>query len=95
MESLAVELFNNDPVVQEKSDMYPFDHETWTAEVSEKVSNSILTSLFQFMEYACYCNKIVKGGGSVPGAQDPNDALCLDLYKCYKCINIDYDHTGK
>ena len=48
------------------------------------------------MEYACYCNIIVTGGGSVPADfQDPNDALCSDLYKCYKCINIDYDHEGK
>ena len=46
------------------------------------------------MEYACYCNKIVSGGGAVPDG-DENDAVCLDLYKCYKCINIDYDHSGK
>ena len=47
------------------------------------------------MEYACYCNRLVTGGGAVPGKEDPNDALCLDLYKCYKCINIDYDIAGK
>ena len=44
------------------------------------------------MNYGCYCNTRVAGGGSV--GEDPNDALCNDLYKCYKCINIDYDHTG-
>ena len=52
----------------------------------------------KFMNYACYCNEIVSGGGNVPGDADPNDALCLDLYKCYKCINIDYqgghEHGG-
>ena len=47
------------------------------------------------MEYACYCNRLVSGGGAVPGDTDPNDALCLELYKCYKCINIDYDIAGK
>ena len=47
------------------------------------------------MNYACYCNTRVTGGGAVPGAEDPNDELCNDLYKCYKCINIDYDHEGK
>ena len=30
-----------------------------------------------------------------PTGQDANDDLCNDLYKCYKCINIDYDHTGQ
>ena len=47
------------------------------------------------MNYACYCNTRVTGGGAVPGAEDPNDELCNDLYKCYKCINIDYDHEGR
>ena len=47
-----------------------------------------------FMEYACYCNTKVLGGGVAPGGEDANDELCNTLYKCYKCINIDYDHTG-
>ena len=52
-------------------------------------------TILKFMNYACYCNTRVTGGGAVPGAEDPNDELCNDLYKCYKCINIDYDHEGK
>ena len=51
--------------------------------------------ILKFMNYACYCNTRVTGGGAVPGTEDPNDELCNDLYKCYKCINIDYDHEGK
>ncbi len=48
------------------------------------------------MNYACYCNTRVTGGGNVPfGSNDHNDELCNDLYKWYKCINIDYDHTGE
>lgn len=47
-----------------------------------------------FMQYGCYCNTRVTGGGAVPGPEDPNDELCNTLYKCYKCINIDYDHEG-
>ena len=47
------------------------------------------------MGYACYCNRRVLGGGVAPTGQDANDDLCNDLYKCYKCINIDYDHTGQ
>ena len=35
LESLTVEVFNNDPVVKKKSDLYPFTHETWTKEVSK------------------------------------------------------------
>lgn len=51
---------------------------TWTAE---------------FMEYGCYCNKVLRGGGKLPTA-DFHESICMDLYACYKCINIDYDHEG-
>jgi len=49
----------------------------------------------QFMDYACYCNSRVLGGGNPPTGEDANDDLCNSLYKCYKCINVDYDHTGQ
>lgn len=49
----------------------------------------------QFMGYACYCNSRVLGGGNPPTGEDANDDLCNSLYKCYKCINVDYDHTGQ
>ena len=54
-----------------------YSGESWTAE---------------FMEYGCYCNKFVRGGGRVE-AEDVHENLCLELYACYKCIGIDYD-TG-
>merc|ERR1712176_478474 len=77
LEGLAVQMFNNDPDVIAVMGRNYFDEKSWTEE---------------FMNYACYCNTRVAGGGSV--GDDPNDALCNDLYKCYKCINVDYDHTG-
>lgn len=47
----------------------------------------------EFMNYGCYCNKLLRGGGRLP-SKDNHEELCMDLYACYKCINIDYDHTG-
>jgi len=47
----------------------------------------------EFMEYGCYCNKFVRGGGRVE-SDDVHENLCLELYACYKCIGIDYD-TGE
>lgn len=47
----------------------------------------------EFMDYGCYCNKVLRGGGKLP-TDDRHEKLCLELYSCYKCINIDYDHTG-
>ena len=43
------------------------------------------------MEYGCYCNKALRGGGKV-GTDDSHENLCLELYACYKCINIDYKY---
>merc|ERR1712176_863263 len=53
-----------------------YDGETWTQ---------------AFMEYGCYCNKALQGGGKV-GTDDSHENLCLELYACYKCINIDYKY---
>jgi len=48
----------------------------------------------EFMEYGCYCNKAMRGGGKPdPLNPDVHENLCLELYACYKCINIDYDHS--
>merc|ERR1712113_333005 len=79
MEDLAVKMFNDDEIVQNHLGSNFFTKEKWTD---------------MFMQYGCYCNTRVSGGGSVPGPSDPNDELCNDLYKCYKCINIDYNHEG-
>jgi len=58
-----------------------YSAESWTAE---------------FMEYGCYCNKFVRGGGVVD-TDDMHENLCLELYACYKCISVDYatgDRSG-
>jgi len=79
LEDLAVKMFNDDVIIKSYKGENYFTKESWTQE---------------FMNYACYCNTRVTGGGAVPGTEDPNDELCNDLFKCYKCINIDYDHEG-
>lgn len=87
LESYAAEIFNNDPLIisMRNEGTYPshfpqdYSAENWTDE---------------FMEYGCYCNKILRGGGRLPGGTDIHEQTCIDLYTCYKCINIDYDHEG-
>ncbi|CBY23351.1 unnamed protein product [Oikopleura dioica] len=79
MESLAADMFNK----QLGEDVFTAD--SWTD---------------AFMEYGCYCNKLVQGGGHLPGTAvsdddyDVHENICMELYACYKCINIDYDHNG-
>jgi len=46
----------------------------------------------KFTNYGCYCwilgaDKGVIGGGQT---RDQIDGLCGQLYKCYKCINLDH-----
>jgi hypothetical protein len=31
----------------------------------------------EFMEYGCYCNKLVRGGGRLPGGTDPHEKICI------------------
>ena len=83
VEQFAAEIFNADAVVakyQKDNNMDGYTADSWTAE---------------FMNYGCYCNSKLMGGGTTPDANDPHENLCLALYGCYKCINIDYDHTGQ
>ena len=39
-----------------------YNAETWTNE---------------FMEYGCYCNKVVRGGGRLPGGTDLHEKTCI------------------
>ena len=53
---------------------------------------SVVDFIDKFTNYGCYCwilgvDKGVIGGGQT---RDQIDGLCGQLYKCYKCLNIDY-----
>ena len=52
---------------------------------------SVQDFVAKFTNYGCYCwilgaDKGVIGGGQT---RDQVDGLCGQLYKCYKCLNID------
>ena len=53
---------------------------------------SVQNFVERFTNYGCYCwilgpDKGVIGGGQT---RDQIDGLCGQLYKCYKCLNIDH-----
>ena len=53
---------------------------------------SVAEFIEKFTNYGCYCwilgaEKGVIGGGQT---RDQIDGLCGQLYKCYKCLNLDY-----
>jgi len=58
----------------------------------EALDFSVADFVDKFTNYGCYCwilgvDKGVIGGGQT---RDQIDGLCGQLYKCYKCLNIDY-----
>jgi len=48
--------------------------------------------LDKFTNYGCYCWILGPMRGVIGGGQtrDEIDSLCGELYKCYKCLNIDF-----
>ena len=48
--------------------------------------------LDKFTNYGCYCWILGPMRGVIGGGQtkDAIDSLCGELYKCYKCLNIDF-----
>jgi hypothetical protein len=63
----------------------------------EALEFSVENFIDNFTNYGCYCwilgpNKGVIGGGQT---RDQIDGTCGMLYKCYKCLNIDFGaHDG-
>lgn len=53
---------------------------------------SIDDFLDKFTNYGCYCWIIGPKRGVIGGGQtvDQIDGLCGELYKCYKCLNLDH-----
>ena len=54
-----------------------FAAEIWNLEFGSDFTGNSWTQ--EFMEYGCYCNKVVRGGGKLPG-NDKNDVhenLCM------------------
>merc|ERR1719454_568231 len=73
--------------------MAPFQNNQRSDATSiEAFEFSVIDFIDKFTNYGCYCwilgvDKGVIGGGQT---QDQIDGLCGQLYKCYKCLNIDY-----
>ena len=49
----------------------------------------------QYTNYGCYCwidgvDHGVQGGGK---AKDETDFACKELYRCYKCLGLDFNAT--
>jgi hypothetical protein len=84
LEDMAAEIFNGDPELQQLGARQFDSGKEWRDE---------------FLSYGCYCNNKMDGGGKVPWYDnkgelvlDPNDQGCFNLYRCYRCIAIDFDH---
>ena len=64
MEQFAADIFNEDKVVakwQADNGLAVYSADSWTAE---------------FMNYGCYCNSKLMGGGTTP-EDDPHENLCI------------------
>ena len=76
LETYAAEIFTNDPKIKNlvETDQYPFPYpytaESWTKE---------------FMEYGCYCNRILRGGGRLP-TNDIHEKACIGKWFKYNFI---------
>ena len=55
---------------------------------------SVSEFIEKFTNYGCYCWILDPERGVIGGGQtrDQIDGLCGQLYKCYKCLNLDYGH---
>jgi len=58
----------------------------------EALELTVSDFLDQFTNYGCYCWILGPMRGVIGGGQtkDEIDGLCGELYKCYKCLNIDF-----
>ena len=61
---------------------------------TEDFDLSVSEFIEKFTNYGCYCWILGPERGVIGGGQtrDQIDGLCGQLYKCYKCLNLDYDH---
>lgn len=58
----------------------------------EEFDLSVSEFIEKFTNYGCYCWILGAERGVIGGGQtrDQIDGLCGQLYKCYKCLNLDY-----
>ena len=70
---------------------------TQRSETIEAFELTISDFLERFTNYGCYCWIVGPMRGVIGGGQtrDNIDSICGDLYKCYKCLNIDFGSRGQ
>jgi len=72
--------------------MTGFDQDGKDPESHAQFSNKLQELEDVYTNYGCYCWINGVGNGVVGGGKtkDMSDHHCKELYRCYKCVNIDY-----